>query len=120
MLVYVAWFMVALGMGHTLLGFSRFSGELSAALAEGYWNRFKDNERRTLAFWFVIFGPMLSFLGYMCVLAIQTNQAYQLQSLGAFMFFIGISGAAAFPRSPFWCAVVFGPVFFIASQGLGA
>jgi len=109
-----AWLILALGVGHTTVALMMFGKPLLAAVSEGYWNRFKADKARTHGFWFLLFGPMLIFLGYLCVVAVQTDNHQLMRLLGGFIFVLGLAGALAFPKSPFWAAVVLAPLILMA------
>jgi hypothetical protein len=106
MLLILSWLIIALGIGHTATGLLLYKKPLTSAFADGYWNSFKADKGRTLAFWFVLFGPMLSFLGYLCTYAVNTGDHGLLQRLAVFLLCVGLSGGLAFPKSPFWVVVV--------------
>jgi hypothetical protein len=118
MLLILAWLAFALGMGHTLSGIVLYKKPLPAAFADGYWNSFKSDKSRTLVFWLVLFGPMLSFVGYLCVVAVEHGDSGPLQRLAVVLFCLGLSGGLAFPKSPLWIAVVFSSLMQMKTHGV--
>lgn len=118
MILILAWLTFVLGIGHTLTGLILYKKPLLSAFSDGYWNSFKADKSRTLAFWFVLFGPMLSFVGYLCVYAVNAGDSGLLQRLAVFLLCLGLSGGLAFPKSPFWAAVVFSTLMLMKTHGV--
>lgn len=118
MLLTLSWLIVALGIGHTATGLWLYRAPLLAAFADGYWNSFKADRNRIQAYWFVLFGPMLSFLGYLCLFAIESDDTGLLQRLAVFLLCIGLSGGFAFPKSPFGLAAVISSLMLLETRGV--
>lgn len=98
--------LLALGVGHTIIGIVKYRRAIVAWIRDGFFNAATGHNDRLLAFWFLMFGAMLFLLGQITIYAVQTNDTYLLRVLGWYVVAIGVVGATALPRSPFWVAIV--------------
>lgn len=102
--------LIALGFGHAVVGIVKYRSAIVAWIRDGFFNAASGHADRLLAFWFLMFGAMLLLLGQVTLYAAQTHDMYLLRVLGWHVIGIGIVGATALPRSPFWVAVVLAPL----------
>jgi hypothetical protein len=64
-----------------------------------------------------MFGPLLMLTGQVAIHAVEIKDLALLQSLGIYLIVLGLFGALALPRSPFWGAVLIGPVLLAGARG---
>ena len=112
-----AWALFALGVAHVAFGLVRFKKPLTAAVSAGFIDRFSQPEDRRTAFWFLIFGPPVMLAGQVAVHAVATGDVWLLRVIGWYVFAIAVAGIAAFPKSPFWGALVVAPALIAAGYG---
>ena len=105
MIILSGYILIALGIGHTIVGLVKYRTAIVAWLRDGYFNAATGHIDRLLAFWFLMFGSMLLLVGQITLHAAKTNDLYLLRLLGWYVVCIGIVGATALPRSPFWVAI---------------
>lgn len=103
---FVAWLLIALGVGHVLYGFYRFGTPLREAVADGFGGRFGKPEVRRTAFWFVILGPMLVLTGHLALHAASVGDVSAIRLIGLYLLGVSLVGVCAFPRSPFSAGIV--------------
>lgn len=113
----IAWFMFALGIAHIIFGLIKFKAPIAGAISDGFVGKFLAPEARRTAFWFLIFGPMLMLAGHIAVHAVATGDLALLKILGTYSFFTALIGVAAFPKSPFWAALIVSPLLIAAGYG---
>ncbi len=106
MITLSGYVLIALGLGHTIVGVVKYRPALVALFRDGYFNAATGHDDRLVAFWFLMFGAMLLLLGQITLYAAKTNDLYLLRLLGWYVACIGIVGATALPRSPFWVAII--------------
>ena len=102
--------LIALGIGHTVVGIVKYRPAIVAWIRDGFFNAATGHTDRLLAFWFLMFGAMLLLLGQITLYAARTNDLYLLHVLSWHVVCIGVVGASVLPRSPFWVAVVLAPL----------
>ena len=113
----IAWFMFALGIAHIIFGLIKFKAPIAGAISDGFVGKFLAPEARRTAFWFLIFGPMLMLAGHIAVHAVATGDLASLKILGTYSFVTALIGVAAFPKSPFWAALIVSPLLIAAGYG---
>ncbi len=106
MISFVGYVLVALGIGHTVTGIILFRPALVSVFRAGLVNAVHPHLDRRLAFWFLMFGVMLFFLGQVTLYAAATDDTYLLKLVGWYVLGIGAAGATAMPKSPFWIALI--------------
>jgi Family of unknown function (DUF6463) len=111
----IAWFMFVLGIAHIIFGLIKFKAPIAGALSDGFVGKFLVPEARRTAFWFLIFGPMLMLAGHVAVHAVAIGDIGLLKILGVYSFFTSLIGVTAFPRSPFWGALIASLLLIAAS-----
>lgn len=116
-----AWFTFLLGLAHLVFGLVKYKQPLAEAVTAGYVGQFAAPapEVRRTAFWFVIFGPLLMAAGHLAIRAVAVDDLALLRILGFYVLASALMGIAAFPKSPFWAALVLGPWLICAGYGLG-
>lgn len=102
--------LVTLGIGHTVVGVVKYRPALVAIFRDGYFNAATGHAERLVAFWFLMFGAMLMLLGQITLYAARSQDMELLRVLGWYVAVVGIIGATALPRSPFWVAIVLAPL----------
>jgi hypothetical protein len=117
MIAIAAWTILLLGIGHTLLGFYWFRKPLREAMAEGLIGRFTELPARRLAFWFIIFGPLLILAGHIAIHAAATADLTLLKMTGAYLFVTCVLGTIALPKSPFALVLLLSPVLVAGGYG---
>lgn len=116
-----AWLTFALGLAHLVFGLVKYKKPLAEAVSAGYIGQFAAPapEARRTAFWFVIFGPLLMAAGHVAIHAVAVGDLALLQILGIYVLVTALAGIAAFPKSPFWAALLLGPWLIATGYGLG-
>lgn len=104
--------LVALGLGHTIVGIVKYRSPLVALFRDGYFNAATGHTDRLLAFWFLMFSAILLLLGHVTLYAAKTNDVNLIRLLCWYVACIGVAGAAALPRSPFWIAIILAGLMF--------
>ena len=117
LLIVAAWSLFALGVGHVVVTLVLFRRPLLAALKGGWMGQFEAPTSRRVAFWFAVFGPLLMLTGQVAVHAVSVHDLALLNTLGVYLIVLGLFGALALPRSPFWGAVLIGPVLLAGAHG---
>ncbi len=114
----VAWFMFVLGIGHIIFGLIKFKSSIADAISAGFVGEFYVPEVRRTAFWFLIFGPLFMLAGHVAIHAVAVGDLPLLKILGIYSFFTALIGVAAFPKSPFWAALISSPFLIAAGYGV--
>jgi Family of unknown function (DUF6463) len=114
----VAWFIFALGIGHIIYGLIKFKSPVADAISAGFIGKFYAPEIRRTAFWFLIFGPLFMLAGHVAIHAVSVGDLALLKILGIYSFVTAAIGVAAFPKSPFWAALIASPFLIAAGYGL--
>ncbi|MET1078067.1 MAG: DUF6463 family protein [Pseudomonas sp.] len=117
MLMTAAWCLFALGILHVLYGVVWFKTPVKEALAQGFIGQFMGIEARRLAFWFIIFGPLLAMGGHIAVYAVSHADYGLIKIIGFYTFGISLVSVLALPKSPFWGALLLAPVFIAGGYG---
>ncbi|MBI5255622.1 MAG: hypothetical protein HY855_03915 [Burkholderiales bacterium] len=112
-----AWFLFALGIGHTVYGLVMFRQPLGEALAAGFVGQFMGHPPRITAFWFLIMGPLLMLAGQTAAHAAAGGDQALLRLVGGYLLVIALIGVAALPKSPFWAALFVAP--WLVAAGFG-
>lgn len=117
MVTIAAWSFFALGIGHIITGLILFRRPVAQVLADGFVGQFMGADARRLAFWFLIFGPLLIMGGSVAVHAAENADHALLKIIGFHTLVIGAVGALALPKSPFWAALLLSVVFIAGGYG---
>jgi hypothetical protein len=117
LLVVAAWSLFALGVGYVVVTLVLFRRPLAAALKAGWIGQFEAPASRRVAFWFAVFGPLLMLSGQVAVHAVNVQDLALLHTIRIYLVVLGLFGALALPRSPFWGAVLIGPVLLAGARG---
>jgi Family of unknown function (DUF6463) len=115
MLMGACWILVALGILHCLLGLVVFRKPIFAAMGDGFIGKFAGIPERRLAFWFIIFGPLLLMSGHVAVIAVADGNMVLLRVVGIYLFAASAIGATALPKSPF-SITIFLAAFMVAGS----
>jgi len=110
MISFVGYVLIALSIGHTVTGIILFRPALAALFRDGFANALLPHLDRRLAFWFIMFSVNLFFLGQVTLYAAATNDTYLLKLIGWYVLGIGVVGATAMPKSPFWIVLIVSPI----------
>ncbi|MGO4273606.1 DUF6463 family protein [Paenibacillus sp. TAF58] len=116
-MIAAACILLALGIGHIIYGLVWFRKPLSEAFSEGFVNKFKSNESRRSAFWFTIFGPLLTASGHIAIYAANVADRGLILIIGYYLLIISIVGILALPKSPFWVGLILSLIFIAAGYG---
>ncbi len=104
-LIWTCWWMIALGIIHTVFGFVAYSAGWLAISRGGFWNAVDGELIREHAFWFTLFGPMTVLLGSVMLWI----ERYAQRALPKFLgwSFLVLAGVAVvfMPFSGFWLLV---------------
>ncbi len=117
MLIVAAWTMFALGVAHIVVGLVFFRQQFATAAGEGWIGCFHGVDSRRLAFWFTVFGPLVMMGGQIAVHAVHAGDLALLKLIGYYLVAIALMGVTALPKSPFWGALLLGPVFIAGGYG---
>jgi hypothetical protein len=110
MIIAAAWGIFMLGILHCVVGFVRFRTPIMEALFEGLLGKFQGLDHRRLAFWFMVFGPLLIMAGHVAVVAVEQTNYGLLKILGCYLLVTSALGVIALPKSPFWATLILAPV----------
>jgi hypothetical protein len=117
MAVIAAWILVALGVGHTVVGLVAFKKPLGEAIRAGFVGQFMGYPDRQTAFWFMIFGALLVMGGHMAVHAANAVDRDLLKIIGLYLLAISAVGSLVEPASPFWAGLVSALILVGAGYG---
>jgi Family of unknown function (DUF6463) len=117
MAVVAGWILVALGVGHTVVGLVSFKKPLAEAIRAGFVGQFVGYPDRRTAFWFMIFGPLLVMAGHMAIHAAHATNRELLKIIGSYLLAISAVGCLAQPASPFWAGLVSALILIGAGYG---
>lgn len=112
-----AYALMALAVGHVFVGYMMYRGAIHALFRDGYVGAAAGHPDRLLAFWFVLFSATLLLLGHLILYATKIDDKALLSTLAIYVGAIGVAGALALPRSPFWVAVVIAPLLLWQAAG---
>lgn len=115
--VVAAWIVVALGVGHTVVGLVRFKRPIAEAVRAGFVGQVVAYPERRAAFWFIVFGPLLMMAGHAAVHAARAADRELLKILAFYLLAISTVGALALPTSPFWAGLISALLFIGAAYG---
>jgi Family of unknown function (DUF6463) len=117
MAVVAGWILVALGVGHTVVGLVSFKKPLAEAIRAGFVGQFVGYPDRRTAFWFMLFGPLLVMGGHMAIHAANATNRELLKIIGSYLLAISAVGCLAQPASPFWAGLVSALILIGAGYG---
>lgn len=117
MAVVAAWILVALGVGHIVVGLVRFKKPLAETMRAGFVGKFVGDRDRRTAFWYMIFGPFLVMGGHMAIHAANAADGELLKIIGFYLLAISAVGSLALPKSPFWAGLVSALILIGAGYG---
>ncbi len=113
MIRYVGPLLILTAIAHAITGMFLFGDALASIGRDGFVDAVDPHLDRQLAFWFMLFTPVLVTLGLLMRHAVGTDDAKLERLLGWSMLGIGTFGAMAMPVSGFWAAVLLSlPVLF--------
>ena len=118
MATIAAWCLIALAIAHFLFGLARFRQPLAQAVAAGFIGQFGATPERRTAFWFMLFTLPLLLAGQVTAHAAHTGDLALLRLIGWYLLAIALVGVAAFPKSPFWGALLLAPLLLAAGHGV--
>ena len=118
MAVIIAWSLFALALAHIAFGLSRFRQPLAQAVSAGFIGQFAATPERRTAFWFLIFALPMMLAGQVAAHAAHNGDLALLRLIGWYVLAIALIGVAAFPKSPFWGALLLAPWLLAAGHGV--
>lgn len=116
-MVAAAWILFALGIGHILYGLIWYRVPFSEIFSEGFVNKFNSKESRRSAFWFTIFGALLTMIGHIAIYAAHVSDTDLFIIIGCYLFITSFIGILALPKSPFWAALILSLTFIVIGNG---
>jgi hypothetical protein len=93
-------------LAHAVTGMLLFGDALAGIGRDGFVDAVDPHLDRQLAFWFMLFTPVLVILGLLMQHALAADDAKLQGLLGWSMLGIGTFGAIAMPASGFWAAII--------------
>ena len=114
----VAWALFALGIAHIAFGIVKFKAPLVDAVSAGFIDQFNAPEVRRTAFWFTIFGALVTLAGHTAVHAVATGDLALLRIVGMYTLAMSVVGVAALPKSPFWASLLISLLVLASGYGL--
>jgi hypothetical protein len=105
MIAWVGPLLIATGVLHAAVGAVLFAEPLAAIVRAGVLNAIGRDLARGLAFWFMLYGPVLVSLGWLTRHAVASGDGAALAVLGWSLLGMGVIGAAAIPVSGFWILI---------------
>jgi hypothetical protein len=101
-----SWSLLLLGVAHCLLGLAKYRKPIGDAIAEGLFGKFAGIDERRIAFWFTIFGVLLTMAGHVAIVSAAAGNTDLVRLVAVFVLGAAILGTIALPKSPFVLAVV--------------
>ena len=117
MLIFAAWMLFILGIGHCIFGFVRFRQPIREAIQDGFFGQFQRVDLRRLALWFTIVGPLVALAGQVAVHALQVGDLELLKVVGLYSLGVSVLGVMTVPKSPFWLGLLLSPVLVAGGYG---
>jgi len=114
----VAWGFFVLGVAHIVFGLVKFRVPLAEAVSAGFVGKFQVPEIRRTAFWFIVCGPFVMLAGHVAIHAVSVGDLALLRLIGLYAMVTSLIGVIAFPKSPFWGALLLSPLLLAAGHGL--
>jgi hypothetical protein len=105
MIAWIGPLLVLTGVLHVAVGAVLFAKPLAAILRDGVLDAVGRDLARGLAFWFVLYGPVLASLGWITQHAVATGDGAALAVVGWSLLGMGVVGAAVIPVSGFWILI---------------
>ena len=96
-----SWSLLTLGIAHCLLGLVKYRKPIGRAVAEDLFGKFAGVDERRIAFWFTIFGVLLTMAGHVSMVAAAAGNSDLVRLVAVYMLGASILGAVALPKSPF-------------------
>ena len=106
MIRYVGPLLFVTAIAHAATGAVLFGDALASIGRDGFVAAVDPHVDRQLAFWFMLFTPVLVTLGLLMQHAVAADDVKLQRLLGWSMLGIGTFGALAMPVSGFWAAIV--------------
>ena len=100
MIRVLGWVLFLGGLGHIATGYVVFREQLSAIFRAGFVNAVLPHFDRRAAFWFILFGVMVSMSGHIVLEAGASGNASVLKVVGWYLLGVSIVGTLAMTRSP--------------------
>ena len=120
MIRYVGSLLIVTAIAHAATGTLLFGDALASIGRDGFVAAVDPHLDRQLAFWFMLFTPVLVTLGLLMQHAVAGDDVKLQRLLGWSMLGIGTFGALAMPVSGFWAAIVLSlPVLFRGPRHYG-
>lgn len=119
--------MIAMGIGHAIIGVTLFHDTLVDMLREGLVGtvqppgyRAEPDYDRIALFWLLIFSPVLSMLGQITSRAIARGDVGILKVVGWNLLAVGLAGTAVLPISGNPVLIVLGVLILAAASQVRA
>ncbi len=119
-------FMIAMGIGHALIGIVLFHDAFLAIVREGFVNTMQPpgysdepDYDRLAFFWHMVFSPVLSMLGQITSRAVSRGAADILRVVGWNLLGVGIVGTVVLPLSGNPALIVLAVLILTAASRMG-
>ncbi len=95
--------LILTGLLHTIVGLFGYMEQLQPIIADGLWNTVGEGQwERATAFWFMMFGFMLIFLGYTADWLMKKRGIAPPAAFGWMLLVVCLAGVVVMPVSGFW------------------
>lgn len=101
MILFLSWCLFGLGVAHILMGLVKHRRPIAQAVSEGLFGKFAGIDERRIAFWFTIFGVLLTMAGHVAVDAAGAGNLALVRLVAGYVLAVAAIGTAALPKSPF-------------------
>ncbi len=102
----VGLFLMLTGLIHTLFGLVFYLEQLQPIVVEGLWNTVEEGQwEQGAAFWFMMFGFMLIFVGYTADWLMKKKGIAPPAGFGWMLLAVCLIGAIIMPVSGFWLGI---------------
>lgn len=115
MALAAAWILAGLGAGHTLFALVWYRKPVWEEVKEGGLGKFREIISRR--FWITIFGPLMVLIGHVAIRAAASADLALLQVIGIYLLISSTLGVIAFPKTPFWAALILSAILIGAGFG---
>ncbi len=115
MIIAIGYLFIILAVGHAITGVVLYKPAYTALFKGGFINAVIPHMNRALFFWFMMFSALMLLLGQLILHAAATADQSILKMAAWYALVVGLIGALAMPKSPFWFAVLSSPFLLQAA-----
>lgn len=121
---HVGRLLMAIALGHAVVGVALFQAPLAAMLRDGLFDSVRPSLAsgvpssfdRAAAFWFLLFAPALFMLGQIVERAAARRDGPLLSLIGWHLLAIGLIGVVVIPISGFWTLLAVAPLLLVGAR----